>query len=319
MKLAVNNIKNWIYVTGLPRSGTTFVANILSLPLEVDYIHEPFNPHCGISGFDKSYRYLRPTLDTDEMKRLHSLIKNIFTYDFKLKTHVPPGDPPTRKLLKTLIGSRGPFNLGIAKVNPFHKTAIIKDPTAPLLAEYLYKTFQVKPLILVKHPTSFIASVKRLGWNPNISKLNDQPALLEDFFSDDLDALTQIEKDPIISAALFWRVNYKALFSQSAKYSDWQVLTHENLSESPLKSFKEIYDSFGLPWSRRIENKVIKMTGGKNSAEARAGIVQDFNRNSAEIFKLRRDSLSPDERRKIFNIVGDIALKIYSYDSFLID
>lgn len=49
-KLAVDRIKNWIFVTGVIRSGTTFVGKILSLPLQVDYIHEPFNPLCGIPG-----------------------------------------------------------------------------------------------------------------------------------------------------------------------------------------------------------------------------------------------------------------------------
>jgi hypothetical protein len=52
LKIAVNRIENWIFVTGVIRSGTTFVGKVLSLPLSVDYIHEPFNPLCGMPGID---------------------------------------------------------------------------------------------------------------------------------------------------------------------------------------------------------------------------------------------------------------------------
>jgi hypothetical protein len=52
-KLAVDKIDNWIFVTGVPRSGTTFAGKILSLPLEVDYTHEPFNPRCGMPGISQ--------------------------------------------------------------------------------------------------------------------------------------------------------------------------------------------------------------------------------------------------------------------------
>jgi hypothetical protein len=33
-KVNVNNIENWTFVTGTPRSGTTFVGMVLSLPLD---------------------------------------------------------------------------------------------------------------------------------------------------------------------------------------------------------------------------------------------------------------------------------------------
>jgi hypothetical protein len=319
MKLATGNIKNWIYITGLPRSGTTFVGSVLSLPLEVDYIHEPFNPHCGLPGIEKSYRYIRPTLDTRLMQEYDALTAPIFTYDFTLKSHNPVGDPLRRRLLKKIFGSRGPFYLRLAKINPFHKTAIIKDPTSPLVTEYLYKNFNVKPLIIIKHPTSFVASIKRLGWDPNVMKLNDQPELIEDFFSGMPKLFDHVDDDPITSLAIFWKVIYKVLLEQASKYPSWQILTHEELSSNPCQVFNELYQKFELPWSNRIETKILKMTGNNNSTEVRDGVVQDFNRNSAEIFNLRRSSLSLEERKKIFSIVEDVALKIYSYESFAIN
>jgi hypothetical protein len=319
IQLATTNINNWIFVTGVPRSGTTFVGTILSLAKEVDYIHEPFNPMCGIPGIEQWYRYVRPTLDTEDMQKYHQITQSIFDYSFTLKNNVPSTDFWFRQITKQLVGSRGVFNLRLAKINPFHKSAIIKDPIASLLSEYLYLHFQVKPVIIVKHPTSFIASLKRVNFWPSPSKLEGQPLLIEDYFSEEPSFLNQEWSNPILAAAAFWRIIYKVLLKQASKYPDWKIITHEKLSEEPISEFHNLYTALDLPWSESIKNKIYKQTQGNHSAEAKKGVVQDFQRNSSEIFKLRRDSLSLEERKAIFEIVQDVALKIYSRESFAID
>jgi hypothetical protein len=318
MTLGVNQIKNWIFVTGVPRSGTTFVGMNLSLPLQVDYIHEPFNPQCGLPEITQWYRYVRPSLDTEEMQKYHQLTQKIFSYDFTLKTNIPQNDPWPRKIIKQVIGSRGPYYLRWAKINPFHQAAIIKDPIANLLCEYLYVNFQVKPVIIIKHPASFVASIKRVNFQPTPAKLNDQPHLIEDYFADEADFLTKDWSDPVLAAAAFWRVIYKVLLAQASQYPDWKVITHEQLSQQPISAFKQLYNDLDLPWSESVQNKIIKQTQGNRSAEAKKGRVQDFKRNSAEIFKMRRDSLSLQERQSIFEIVKDVALQVYTEESFAI-
>lgn len=295
---ATNNIENWIFVTGTPRSGTTFVGKVLSLPLEVDYIHEPFNPQVGMPGILDWYRYVRPTLDSEEMQEYHALVKRIFSYDLKLKGEVPEGDPWLKKTAKAIVGSRGPFYLRRAKLNPFHRAAVIKDPIGSLLSEYLYLHFGAKPVIVIKHPTSFIASLKRVNWWPNPSRLNDQPYLIEDYFADDADFATKEWSDPVLGAAAFWRAIHKMLLAQAAKYPDWQVVTHEQLSQEPISTFQDLYRALELPWCARIERQVTQLTQGNRSAEAKSGVVQDFRRNSSEIFRMRRDSLSHSRSRK---------------------
>jgi hypothetical protein len=318
-KLAVDNVRNWIFVTGVPRSGTTFVGTMLSSPLEVDYIHEPFNPRCGMPGITQGYRYVRPGLDTEEMQRYHALVKTIFSYDLKLKGRIPEKDSWLRKATKRVVGSRGPFHLRLARSNPFHKAAVIKDPTGGLLSEYLYLHFNVRPVIVIKHPTSFIASLKRVNWWPGFSRLGDQQCLIEDYFSDDTDFVTRDWSDPVLGAAAFWRAMHKVLLTQASKYPDWQVVTHERLSQDPVSTFRHLYDALDLPWHGSVQRKILRLTQGNRSAEARSGAVQDFRRNSADIFKMRRDSLTLRERKAIFEIVEDVALQLYTRESFAID
>lgn len=317
--MTVKNIRNWIFVTGVPRSGTTFVGMNLSLPKEVDYIHEPFNPMCGIPEVKKWYRYLRTGLDTPETKHYHKLMESIFDYNFRLKNNVPTTDSFSRKISKHLVGSRGPFYLRLAKINPFHQAAIIKDPIGNLLTEYLYLEFGVKPVIIIKHPASFIASLKRVNFWPHPEKLRDQSHLIQDYFTEEPHFLTKDWSNPVLAAAAFWRIIYKVLLTQASKYSDWQIVTHEELSQNPIATFKSLYQNLDLPWSINILRKIEQQTQGNKSAEAKQGVVQDFNRNSADIFQLRRDSLSKEERQLIFDIVKDVALKVYSKESFAID
>lgn len=317
--IAPNRIKNWIFVTGIIRSGTTFVGTILSLPLEVDYIHEPFNPQCGLPGMNRWYPYIRASLDTSEMQQFHELTKTIFSYEFTLRNKIPKNDPWSKRIIKQAIGSRGPFYLRFAKLNPFHTTAILKDPIGNLLTEYLYLQFGVKPVIIVKHPLSFVASLKRVNWWPHLGEINDQPHLIEDYFSDDLDFVQTEFSYPVLAAAAYWRATYKVLFAQASNYPNWQLITHEELSKNPIYTFKNLYEKLNLPWSKSVENKILKLTQGNQSAEARKGQVQDFNRNSADIFKVRRQSLAPEEKKAIFEITEDVALQIYSRESFDLD
>jgi hypothetical protein len=318
IKLAVNNISNWIYVTGVPRSGTTFVGKVLSLPLVVDYIHEPFNPQCGMVGLERWYPYVRATIDTEEMQTFHAIVKNLFSYDFEFKKYIPRQDPWQRKIIKRIVGSRGEFYLRLAKPNPFHQAAVIKDPIGNLLTEYLYHNFQVKPIIIVKHPLSFIASLKRVNWWIQPSWIiENQPELVEDYFGDELNSLNRQYDSLVEGSAAYWRATYKVLLEQASKYPDWQVITIEEISNDPLKVFQKLYNHLDLPWSNLVESKIIKLTGdSKNSTDAQGGKVQDFNRNSKDIFAIRRQSLSQSEREAVLNIVRDVALKVYPESSF---
>jgi hypothetical protein len=45
----------------------------------------------------------------------------------------------------------------------------------------------------------------------------------------------------------------------------------------------------------------------------------DLSRDSASLFEMRRDSLTREERREVFEIVKDVALQLYSKESFALD
>lgn len=320
VKVGVDRIKNWIFVTGVIRSGTTFLGTILSAPLQVDYIHEPFNGGYSLPEYEAlKPRYVRPGLENEEDRQYHEHISRIFSYDIAMRSAQYDNDPWHIKAVKRLVGSRGPFYFRLAKVNPFHRAAVIKDPVARMVTEHLYLHFDAKPVILVKHPVSFIASLKRVHWWPEVAEFAEQPHLVADYFSDEPEFFGRSWPNRMLESAAHWRATYKVLLDQAERYPDWQVITHETLSTHPLEEFRKLFLALELPWSESVERKIRKLMLGTGSVDAQKGRVQDFNRRSSDIFAMRRDSVPRAERQAIFDIVQDVALRLYSRESFAID
>ncbi len=310
-------IANWVYVTGAPRSGTTFVGKVLSAPLSADYIHEPFNPDCGMPGIDRRFLYLRPGGEAAD--HYGPCISRLFTYDFHLKTGFFPNDTAWRRRIKRIVGSRGPFHLRLAKLNPFHRAAVIKDPIGCLLSGYLSEVHGVRVVWMVRHPVAFVASVLRIGWQLDLEAIKSQPDLVADHFADEPEFLAAEYATPLEGAAALWRAINRVGLRLARDNPDWTVLTHEALSQEPVEHFRRLYDDLGLEWSGRIQRRIERQTGAGNRAEAATRKVQDFRRDSGRLFELRRDMLTPEERSRVFELTRDVAVPFYPEESFALE
>jgi len=316
----MDQINNWIFVTGVIRSGTTFLGKILSIPLEIDYIHEPF--HGGYTLPDRRFllpHYVRPNDLSEAAQRYREQVAHLYRYNIAMRTSHHPDDAWYRTAIKTLVGSRGPYYLRLAKWNPFHQAAVVKDPIGKMVAGFLHREFDTTPVIIVRHPVSLAASLARLEWWPEVREFAVQEDLIADYFADEPDFLFRSWPNRMLEAMAHWRVTYKVLLRQAAQYPDWQVVTHEELSKRPIEVARHLYNALDLPWSDAVARTIRKLTSGSNSATVRPGRVQDFKRDSASIFQLRRDSVPIEQRRQIFEVVKDVALDLYSLDSFAIE
>lgn len=316
--MRVEQVENWIFVTGAPRSGTTFAGLVLSTPLSVDYIHEPFNPDCGVPGAEIDSVYLRAGVPHEAHYR--ALIERVRSYRFRLKTGYYPTDTTARRLAKRVVGSRGPFYLRCAKLNPFRRAVVLKDPTACLATEYLATEYGFKPLVLLRHPAAFVASCVRIGADgrQGLAALAAQHELVADYFDGETGRLLPATSDPVAHAAALWRAIYGVLLCQARRVGSAVVMTHEELSADPVTQFCRLYDGFGLPWSGRVERRIRRLTGSGNRVEAARGRVQDFRRDSAKLLELRLTMLTPAQRRAVFDIASGVADDVYPRESYLL-
>jgi len=315
--IRTDQITNWILVTGVIRSGTTILGKVLSFPLEVDYLHEPF--HGGYTLNDRRVllpRYVHPDDTSPEAEAYRDHVAHLYRYEIGAWTTHYDGDPWYREAAKRLVGSRRPFYLRLAKLNPFHQTALIKDPFAKILAEFLYQEFDTVPVILVRHPVSLAASLRRLDWWPEMHEFAVQPDLVDDFFADEPEFLQRSWPNRMLESMAHWRATYKILLTQAERHPDWQIVRHEDFCENPVEVTRSLYDALDLPWGSRYARKLRSLTGASNTAQAQNDHVQDFQRNSSNLFELRRDAVPLEQRRRIFNVVKDVALQLYSRESF---
>jgi len=312
-------VRQWIMVTGVPRSGSTFVGKVLSAPFVVDYVHEPFNPACGIPGLTLRHVYARPGGET--AASLRAEVERLLAFRSHLKTGVFRNDGRVKALAKRLIGSRGPVYYTLARFNPFSHTAVLKDPVGCLLAGYLAEEFGVKPIIVLRHPVAFVASVMRLGWTweVDLGHLRAQPELVADHFADEPAFLARSWDDPVERAAACWRALHKVMLAQARRHPEWTVLTHEAVSADPISHFRALYEHFDLPWSARIERMIVGMTSARNPGEARAGRASDFRRDSGGLLALRLRHLTASQRARVFAITRDVAEAYYPAESFAMD
>lgn len=307
----------WIIVSGTIRSGTTFAGNILSIPRDVSYLHEPFNGGTDTrEGLPFESKYVSQIHNDFDVSAYHTHLENIFRLELTLPTTSHPNDSSLRTLVKQTMGSRGPIALKWAKVNPFSRVGLIKDPTCPLTVEYLYRAFNVLPVIIVRHPASLAASLKRVEWWPEMTDFTDRPQVIQDHFSDEPDFFEHVWSSPLLESMAHWRATYKVLLRQAKAYDDWIFLTHEELSQNPIQTFKRLYQRLGLRWGALPNYTINRLTSSSNTAEARNNQAMALSRDSKTIFKHRLQSLSKIERKMIYNIVKDISHNFYHPSTF---
>jgi hypothetical protein len=269
-----------------------------------------------MSGFDRPYIYLRP--DSKGEPPYTELLERIFAYDFTYRKLGPsPGDRWLTRVRKRVIGSRGVPYLWLAKLNPFHNCAVIKDPDGCLFTEYLYARYNVRPVVCVRHPTAFVASYLQMRMPWHLPALAAQPALIEDYFDGDVSLFDIDPTDRVGGAATLWLALHRVLLDQCERHPDWLVVVHEELCADPMAAFRRLYERLELPWSRSVESVIRRRTSAHNRTRARSR--QDHYRDSAALFEWRRSMLSRADRRRIFEITRDAALRIYSEESFHLD
>jgi hypothetical protein len=308
----------WLWVTGIPRGGTTFVGRILSAPLSVDFIHEPFNPDCSIEGIDQLYLYTREGLPNEPA--VGQAVRSLRDYRARLRTGHYENDRMLARLVKPIVGSRGPFYYRLARFNPWHEVCLVKDPVGCLLTEYVVDRFGFQGMVVLRHPVGVADSFNRLGLDANrgLAALRSQLGFVEDYLTpEDQQLVAQTYDDPRVAAAVLWRMLWRGLGHQ-ANATDTPVLRLEDLSARPVEEFRHLYDHFDLPWSSRVEREIVHMTSGDVAAPRTGGPARQFVRDSARITAATVERTPKDVRKQIFEYCGQVSDPWYDEASYAV-
>lgn len=297
----------WVFLTGTPRSGTTFVAEILRSAPGAAYVHEPFNPSCSVEGLTARYPYLDPEGLGVEVERYGDIVARIRALGpLRFRTQIWPGDPVHVRLAKRIVGGRGAVHYRAARRSGVRSVGILKDPTAFFLAPFLERRGDMRTVVVVRHPASWTSSFLRTGWSPELELFRAQEPLLARLPSDDL-RLLESRLDRVEEVAVFWRIAYGFLFRECPRAI---VLRHEDLSADAPTAFRRAFERLDLPWGRVVDRRIARLTSHAK-ADGRTGRLSDLRRNSASIFETRVGQLSPDQRSTVWDITSPVAVRMY--------
>lgn len=301
----------WIMVSGAPQSGTTFVGTILSLPWNVNTIYEPFNPTSGLEWNAQRYLHVGDAATLDPVVRAR--LEDFFAYRFKLKTVMSDEDGFLEQAVKRAWGGGNQFTLMRARLNPAASVSLIKDPIAVFLAETFADLRDVRTIAMIRHPLSFVGSLKRLKWRFRLEPILSQPDLRRRW-APELANMTEEPDDWIVASSWVWKVVNRYILDVATRRAEIVALTQEHLSINPDHTFRSLFAHFDLDYTPRIAAQVHKFSATIGKGASRRNVVHDFRRESAAIFSASVALLDETEQTRVLDICWPVAREIYLHE-----
>jgi hypothetical protein len=321
-----------ILVTGARRSGTTFTGRALSLYPSVSYLNEPFNWQFGIEGLVDVPSYLYIDKDTVSDEQLH-LLDDFFSLRSARFRYFPEGMDLTRvlprlrnifanysrekfhmRIFRVLQKNRGQYEFNKAKLFRKKNHMLVKDPLAALASEFLAERYGLKVVVVIRHPAAFFLSMKNKGWGYDSESFSKQERLRNRFSEVFAEEFLKAEgpDDYIINE---WLAVYTVLFNYIKAHPEtFLAVRHIDISLKPVETLQHIYRWLDLPFTQRIENRIIKSTSASNRVEPTKMI--DLTRNSSQLPFLWKEKLTPSEIDKIRNRTESLASQYFPPESW---
>lgn len=310
-KVAIS--KKPILITGIHRSGTTWVGKMIAESPSVGYIHEPFSLlwcRSGICGakFDYWFQYI-----SDENESIYyEQIKKTINFSYNLIGEVK--EIRCLKDVLRLLGDYGTFLFyRISNVRP-----LIKDPIAVFSAEWLASKFDMNVIVMIRHPAAFAYSLKRKNWTFRFSNFLKQPLLMKDHlypFEDKIKEYADKEHDIIDQAALLWNIIHHTIIKYKKKHNDWIFLRHEDIAENPISAFQTIFRKLDIEYSKHIRDVIEEFSNSKNPIEQFKN-NKSLKRDSKSSISNWKTNLAKFEIDRIRAEVEDISIMFYSDDNW---
>ena len=254
-----------ILVTGIPRSGTSWVGRVLCASGRLTYVNEPLNPlhppgqSPGVLRAPVRHRYQYITEDDD------SEYLQAFQDTIRLRYHP----------LAELARNRRPYDLlRLAKYwssftvgRLLGRRALLDDPFAALSVAWFARRLGCQVAVVVRHPAAIVASRKRMGWKPfRFQNLLAQPSLVRDWlepFDQEMRAADR-RGDLLESTSLLWRIIYHVGAESAERVPGILTVRYEDLASDPLRHFQALTGALDVPFTAAVRRFVIRSTTGRS-------------------------------------------------------
>lgn len=254
-----------VLVAGVPRSGTTWVGEVIGRLAGSRPLHEPDNEKEYVSALAAKHSLGRfPVLRAgDEAERYARLweialggeLPELASRRCRVLGHLWRGVAPD--LREHLISSPLPSCLvagGIARFRPQDRrsVAVVKSVHAVLALEWLGAQFPtVRVVIVLRHPAAVLNSWLELQL-PDRDRALDRRADVRHAYLERWRVPMPVG-DPLHRAAWHVCLLTAAVVEAAGNHPGWSVVDHDQLCNDALSGFSTLADELGLDWTNRAE------------------------------------------------------------------
>lgn len=293
-----------ILITGLHRSGTTWVGRMLAIGSGVAYVSEPLNvwhrPGVFAANVEHWYTYV---CKDNESKYLSAFRKTLnLEYQFWKEIESLRSIKDVARMLRDLVA----FLLGRLR----RSRVLLKDPFAIFSTAWFAERLHCEVVIVLRHPAAFVSSLKRLGWLFDFKELLAQPLLMRDWlepFRDEMEQAVENSGDVVGQGSLLWRLICYATRRSQERYSNFRVVRHEDLSLQPVMGFEKLYSQLELPFTGSVKAAILRATGSNNPREISLDSIYATQLDSLANLENWKQRLTKHEIARIRSLTGDVA------------
>ena len=222
--------KSPILVTGMTRSGTTWVGRVLAASGEAFYVSEPLNAqhHPRVLSVRAPHRfpYISAGNNDQYAGAFHDLLELRYPFfrDLRGSRSVRSAASATRQWWR------------FAQARRRSARPLFKDPFAVFSSPWFAETLGCLVVITVRHPAAVVSSRLRLGWRFPFADLLAQQSLLSEYlepYHSEITRHAEGDGDSLEGDALLWTLVYHAVQEQMRRFPDFRVVRHEDISRNP--------------------------------------------------------------------------------------
>ncbi|MEL7354085.1 MAG: sulfotransferase [Cyanobacteria bacterium J06560_5] len=244
-----------IFVLGLPRSGTTWLASVLGTASGIKQFHEPFNKDHVPEAAQHWNRYLRIE-DVDP--EFDSFCQRVFAGRMT--------DSYTRCKLSW------PYRAWGKKMSWLPGRVMVKDVHALVCLDRISTLVAPQVVIVNRHPCGLADSWVRTFPAARNSKsvkgldrLLQQPQLIDDYL-EPFTGLLSSRDDFFQSIALYWGVVNYIWQQQRRQHPDWIFVQHEELCTDPKAAYEKLFSKLNLVWTDRT-NEILQNSTNRDAMQ----------------------------------------------------
>jgi hypothetical protein len=285
-----------ILITGMQRSGTTWIGRMLSLANNVTYLGEPLNPYIPgpLLSLERKHQYTY-ICEANEGRYLQAF-EALRSFEYPLLRELRA----TRSAASILrVGKRGAL---FAAARLRGARALIKDPFAFFSAPWLARRLGCRVVVCVRHPGAVAGSMQRLNWRFNFGHLLDQPLLMAEVlapFEREIRAAARRPDDIVGQASLLWKLVYATADGYRAEFPDFVIVRHEDLSRDPVRGFATLSSELGIYFDRTTADTIREFSDEHNPREQQTSEAKALRLNSRATTVTWKTRLNENERKRI--------------------